>query len=431
MPINLSAVFGMPPEEAVKWFEQKGYAITWQWQELWQEAQARAFTVAGVTRLEILNDIRSGLADALKNGKTLEQFINELTPLLQRKGWWGRDAQVNKETGEISGKGLTSARLKLIYQQNMQTAFMAGRYKAMQAAVVTHPNWQYVAVMDNRTRPAHAAINGRVFRADDPIWNSIYPPNGFRCRCRVRPMTDGAVSREDLTVTDSAPYTDSKEVSLSPRNPDAAMVKVTTFKTPDMPHAFSPDAGFNYNAGRSGFQPELDRYQPTVARQYVQGVLTGPEFRQTYARIQSAATVRIAADANPDLVKIRQELQPRMVGGQRFPVGILDDDHRDLLGSKTRVVQLSDETLLKQLINRTGQDIGLADYWRVQDVLQAATTIILDGATHLLFFKSMEKTYVAVVKSTTDGKELFLQSFRLSDEKDLMKLKRKGKVLKE
>lgn len=252
MPIDLSAVFGMPPEEAVKWFEQKGYAITWSWQDQWQEAHARAFTVAGVTKLEILEDIRTGLADALTNGKTAQQFADELTPLLQRKGWWGRDALVDKETGEITGKGLTGARLNLIYQQNLQTSFMAGRYQAMKAAVATHPFWQYVAVMDGRTRPAHALLNGRVFRHDDPIWSSIYPPNGFRCRCRVRPMTQRALEREDLVVTDSAPYTTEKVVPISPRRPEAGTTRVTEFKTPDMPKGFSPDPGFNYNPGAVG-----------------------------------------------------------------------------------------------------------------------------------------------------------------------------------
>lgn len=430
MPIDLSAAFGLPPEEAVKWFQQKGYNITWSWQDQWQEAHARAFTVAGVTKLEILDDIRNGLQDALKNGKTAEQFANELTPLLQRKGWWGRDAQVNKETGEITGKGLSSARLNLIYQQNLQTAFMAGRYQAMKAAVATHPFWQYVAVMDGRTRPAHAALHGRVFRHDDPVWNSIYPPNGFRCRCRVRPMTQRALEREDLQVTDSTPYTREKVVPISPRHPERGTARVVEFKTPDMPQAFAPDPGFSYNPGRAGFQPELDKYSPEVARQYVQGVLTGPDFMRSYSRLQAAVEVRLAKEAKPDLAAVRNELRPRLVGGQRYPVAVLDDAYRSLLGSKTRVVQLSDETLLKQLLNRTGQDIGLRDYWRVQDVLQSASTIIRDGATHLLFFKVAEKTYVAVVKATSDGQELFLQSFRLSDEKDLEKLKRKGDVLK-
>lgn len=54
--------------------------------------------------------------------------------------------------------------------------------------------------MDSRTRPEHAMLNGKVFRIDDPFWNTHYPPLGFRCRCRTRALTEKQVSDRGLTI---------------------------------------------------------------------------------------------------------------------------------------------------------------------------------------------------------------------------------------
>lgn len=201
---DLFAAFGLPPEKAIEYFQAKGYALTWDWRELWQEAQANAFTVAKVMNADILLDIRTAVDDALANGTTFRDFQKNLTPTLQAKGWWGTTEHVNTETGEATTAQLGSPRrLRTIYQTNLQTAYQAGRYKQMMATVDSHPYWMYVAVLDGRTRPMHRAMNGRVFRYDDPFWNACYPPNGFNCRCRVRPLTAAAVEAMGIRVESS------------------------------------------------------------------------------------------------------------------------------------------------------------------------------------------------------------------------------------
>ncbi|PXB81458.1 phage head morphogenesis protein, partial [Pseudomonas aeruginosa] len=85
-------------------------------------AHDRAFTVAKAMRLDVLSDIREALERALQEGKTLKQFIEELQPVLERQGWWGRQVLVDGDgNAELVQLG-SPYRLKTIYQTNLQSA---------------------------------------------------------------------------------------------------------------------------------------------------------------------------------------------------------------------------------------------------------------------------------------------------------------------
>jgi len=265
-PVDLSFALTLPPEKAIAYFQAKGYAITWRWTDLWQEAQAKAFTVAGVTRMDMLQDIREAVDKAISSGTTYADFEKTLVPILQAKGWWGRDAQTDKETGEVAGKGLTPWRMKTIYETNVQTAYAAGRYKRFMDNVADRPYWMYSAVMDRRTRPSHAALNGLVFRADDPFWDSFYPPNGFRCRCSVRALDAEDLKSRSLELSRAQGRLDSVEVPVS-RHSGAETVEVARFEY--APKKFiTPDPGWSYNPGKTAWQPDLGKYSGDLVKQY-------------------------------------------------------------------------------------------------------------------------------------------------------------------
>ena len=86
----------------------------------------------------------------------------------------------------------------------MQTAYQTGRYKTQIENTDNRPYWEYVAVMDTATRPEHAQLHGLVFRYDDPFWKSFYPPNGWRCRCRVNALSDYNMKKKKYTVNSSS-----------------------------------------------------------------------------------------------------------------------------------------------------------------------------------------------------------------------------------
>lgn len=209
---SLYDLFKLAPDQAVKWFENKGDKLSWNWFEVWQEQHAKAFTVAKSMSFDILADVRQATEQALKQGLTSSQYRSLLTNKLKAKGWWGKKEVRNPKTGIIQKVQLGSPwRLNTIYQTNMQSSMMAGRWKAFYDNRKKRPFLQYIAVLDSVTRKSHAALHGKIFPISDPIWNSIYPPNGFNCRCRVRALTEkqavkrGYKSNEKYKTPDGFP----------------------------------------------------------------------------------------------------------------------------------------------------------------------------------------------------------------------------------
>lgn len=265
-PVNLAYALGLAPKAAIEYFRAKGYQISWSWFDVWQEAQAKAFTVAGVMKLDVLQDIRSAVDAALAKGETYANFEQQLKPVLQAKGWWGRNAQIDTDTGEMAGKALTAWRLKTIFQTNLQTAYQAGRYQAFMGNIADRPYWMYVAVMDRRTRPQHAALNGLVFRSDDPFWDSFYPPNGFNCRCRVRALDDDNLRERDLALSSSKGKLSEIQVPTS-RRADAPPATVARYEYAPRKYV-APDPGWSYNPGKVQWQPDLTHYDADLVQKY-------------------------------------------------------------------------------------------------------------------------------------------------------------------
>lgn len=199
--------FGLPPEEALRWFRGKGLTPTFDWRDLWAEQHAKAFTVAKATQIDVLTDLHQGVLEAIEQGKSLGQFKKELRPLLQRKGWWGEKEQVDPLTGETKLVQLGSARrLRTIYHTNLTMAHAAGRWERIQRTAKARPWLRYVAIIgDGRTRDQHLVWHDIILRWDDPWFRTHYPPNGWGCRCKVQQLSDSDLERYGFTPSKSAP----------------------------------------------------------------------------------------------------------------------------------------------------------------------------------------------------------------------------------
>lgn len=248
----ISARLDLEPKDAVEYFASKGNVLSWDYTDVWRETNAHAFTVAKATSMDVLQAIRSEVSKAVGPGQTFDAFKKTLRPRLEQMGWWGKQEGLDIDTGEITKVQLGSVRrLRTIYQTNVQTAYMAGRYKRYVDNAVSRPYWRYVAIMDGRTRPAHAALHGKVFRWDDPIWSIIFPPNGWGCRCRVVALTEAEFRALGVPLEDGRDRIVTKEVTIN-RDGDTVTVKGLRYTGADgKDGVFWPDPGWDYNPGEA------------------------------------------------------------------------------------------------------------------------------------------------------------------------------------
>jgi SPP1 gp7 family putative phage head morphogenesis protein len=130
-----------------------------------------------VSGLRVLNDATNYLE------KRLQKVVMDSVS----RGWTKRRAvEALKETYSSFSDGAVEA----VFRTQTQLAHSAGRWNAEQDSAIQDILWgyEYVTARDDRVRENHAALHGTKQPKDHPLWDSIYPPNGWNCRCTVIPI---------------------------------------------------------------------------------------------------------------------------------------------------------------------------------------------------------------------------------------------------
>lgn len=98
--------------------------------------------------------------------------------------------------------------LKAEYQTAIGSSRMAGEWMRIDEAKDILPLIQYQTVGDSRVRPEHAALDNIIRPVEDKFWNTLYPPNGWNCRCTVIQLADGEVTdlRGKTNLYDNVPH---------------------------------------------------------------------------------------------------------------------------------------------------------------------------------------------------------------------------------
>lgn len=232
----------LPMAEALEYWRSKVQLTPKEFYALADVYKARAFTVSRLARADMLAEIHASLETALAEGTSFSAWKKSLSHVWEENGWTGVQAW----------------RVDTIFRTNIQTAYNVGRYKQMMEVAADRPYWQYSAVNDSRTRPTHRALHGRVYRVDSPFWDTFYPPNGHRCRCKVKTLSARQVAQRGLEVREGNGLGELIE-PIGPHGPEPA-------------RPLMPDKGFEGNPGKEAWEPDLSKY-PDWLRTKLEAVL--------------------------------------------------------------------------------------------------------------------------------------------------------------
>lgn len=293
---------GLPPREAVEHFRRKGMQVSFAWQDVAAEQHARAFTVAKVARLDILEDIRTAVDAAIAEGETFADFKRRTIPVLQEKGWWGRARMVDPADGEERDVQLGSVRrLETIYDTNLRTQHAAGAWSLVQRTKDRRPYLRYVHLDNAHPRKEHQAWHGLVLPVDDRFWLYAYPPNGWGCHCSVQQLSERDVARYGYKVSPSP----GDPITTAWENPRTGEVR-------HLPQGISP--GWDHNPG--------------VAAEEVAARVMGERLAGAAADVGAAAWADAASHVVPALERSYQRwaeavIAQRDPGGDVHPVGAI------------------------------------------------------------------------------------------------------------
>lgn len=224
-------IFNLPFEEASNFFRDKLNIPTKAWTDLWKEEHAKGFMVAGAYKTDLLTDFREAVQKAIDGKMTLKDFQERFDEIVKQRGW--------------DYNGSRNWRSALIYNTNVRSAYMAGRWQQLTEPGSKLPYLVYRHADGVRhPRPLHVSWNGITLPADHEFWKTHFPQNGWGCRCTVF-----AASEKDLQAAIAAGkgeppagYNTYTETDVVDKN----SVVVRTRRT--LPGI---DEGWDYNVGKS------------------------------------------------------------------------------------------------------------------------------------------------------------------------------------
>ena len=407
------------PKQALEYIKNKKLHPAFSYKDVWNEEHATAFTVAKAMQLDVLSDIKGAVEKAIEKGTTFEQFKKELKPTLMQKGWWGKREMTDPLTGEtITAQLGSDRRLKTIYSTNLRSAYQKGQYdRTMESDL--HPYLMYRIGASVHHREQHLRWNNLIRPKDDPIWNSIFPPNGYGCKCYTVAVTQ---ARKEKYERDGVP-------AYNPNTQKTVRIPVqTTAPKPNYKNYFNerkgtleriPEGitpGFNWNQGQTG------RTIPVLQECIKKAQNEMPEAVDSVIKTLKNST--IYRDQLSDFVDeaYKNKAAKRINNKNTTPVGFLDKKLTDFL--RTEGIEASGRSIIvleQSLITndkfllrhaKVGNAPTEQDWKNLMDYL-ADANVYWDNVRHnkpsLLFLKKLTESKYLKISVDVSATERYLK----------------------
>lgn len=161
--------------------------------------KVEAFTVAGVMAYECEKELKE---------KAIE--LQERKDEKDIKKIWADEAyNILSRYIEVA-KMPTPSQLNTNLRTAMQSSYHAAQYIRLQDESVRdlYPAYQYKTLADSRVREAHMKLHDMIWASNDPVWDKIWPPNGWNCRCYIKPL-----NQEEKANSNVQPMTPPEKVN--------------------------------------------------------------------------------------------------------------------------------------------------------------------------------------------------------------------------
>lgn len=175
--------FEMKFDEAIAYALNKKPTLFSELDEITDKVKNNCFWIKRSTELTATEKVLKELQKSLENGGTFKEFMQ------------GIDGVIDKV-----GMGTNGWYASNVYRTNMMTFYNSGTYKQQMDNITDKPYLFYDGIADNRQSKICQELDGKVYKATDPIWARIYPPNHYGCRSSVVAMSKEEVEAFGLTI---------------------------------------------------------------------------------------------------------------------------------------------------------------------------------------------------------------------------------------